>query len=107
CEKEWDGRSRVKQAKSSAKSILIGASLFTDQMLDVLVILVTDEFRNFLSCRSQRRDAFCRLPRFLEGARVVECGFNFEVTQIRPPQARGHMELFGVRYGFSQPCLVV
>src|SRR5438093_7162922 len=76
-------------------------------MVDVLVVLVTDEFRNFLSCWSERRDACRRPPRFLEGARVVKCGFNFEVTQIGPPYARCHMEFFGVRYGFSKPCLVL
>src|SRR6266850_68232 len=100
-------RSRTKPTSIKAIPILIGSShLFTDQVFHVLVILVTGKFQNFLGCWSERGNP-SRLPGHLESAGVVKRGFNFEMPQIGPPKACCHTELVRVRYGFSQPCLVV
>src|SRR5262245_23367624 len=100
-------RSRTKPTISTkAISILIAAPSFTSQMLHVLIVLVTDELRNFLGAWSESGKPF-DLPGILEGAGIVKRGFNFEMPQIRPPQPCSDPELVGVRHRFSQPCLVI
>src|SRR2546425_2827079 len=107
CKYESQGQkqNRAKQQQPYINSHWITPS-FTDEVVHVLIILVADEFRDFLIRRSQAGGPLDR-PRLLERTGIIERGFKLKMSEVRTTDPGRHAQLFRMGIRFSEPCLIV
>src|SRR3989442_14224712 len=105
CKYESQGQkqNRAKQQQPYISSHWITPS-FTHEVAHILIILVANEFRDFLIRRSQAGGPLDR-PRLLERTGIIERGFKVKMSEVGMTDPGLHAQLFGMGMPFSYRCL--